>query len=210
VFELSDHIRDLWRHDVDAAIRYGAIADGSLVVRKLADTRRVMVAAPSYLDRNGIPQDPEDLATHECVLLKTAAARADLWPLRGWRQATVAVNGRWQSNNGAITRRWALAGHGIALKSWIDVCEDIAAGRLVHVLPGLHSESYPIVLVMPASLRLAARMRALGDCLAARFDARVRAHPFPDDASRMRSASGAARPTDAGSMRRRPLGRSRR
>jgi DNA-binding transcriptional LysR family regulator len=185
VFELSDRVRDLWRHDVDAAIRYGAGADSSLVARKLADTRRVMVAAPSYLERKGIPRSPEDLAAHECVLLKTAAPRADLWTLTGSRQVAVNVKGRWQSNNGAVARRWALAGHGIALKSWLDVCEDIVAGRLVHVLPGLHSESYPIVLVMPVSLRLAARMRALGDCLAERFDARMRAHPFP--AARRRS-----------------------
>jgi DNA-binding transcriptional LysR family regulator len=188
VLELSDLVRDLWRHDVDAAIRYGAIADSSLVARKLADTRRVMVAAPSYLKRNGIPHSPEDLAAHECVLLRTAAFRPDLWTLTGLRQVALNVKGRWQSNNGAVTRRWALAGHGIALKSWLDVCEDIVAGRLVHVLPGLHSESYPIVLVMPASLRLAARMRALGDCLAERFDARVRSHPFPAGAEKVRGA----------------------
>ena len=65
------------------------------------------------------------------------------------------------------------------MKAWIDVCEDVAAGRLVHVLPDFHSESYPIMLVMSASLRLAARMRALGDCLAERFEARLRLHPFP-------------------------------
>src|SRR4029077_7261413 len=83
VFELCDSVRDLWRHDVDAAVRYGAQADSGLVARKLADTRRVLVAAPSYLKRNGIPHGPEDLAAHECVLLKTAARRADSWTLTG-------------------------------------------------------------------------------------------------------------------------------
>ena len=179
VLELSDRVRDLWRDDVDAAIRYGASSDSSLVARKLADTRRVMVAAPAYLKKRGAPRRAEDLAQHECVLLKTATHRAEVWRFSGTREVTVAVKGRWSSNNGAVTRQWALAGHGVALKSWIDVCEDVTAGRLVHVLPNLYSERYPIMLIMSASLRLAARMRALGDCLAERFDARLRAHPFP-------------------------------
>src|SRR5205814_1747622 len=142
VLELSDRVRDLWRDDVDAAIRYGNSSDSSLVARKLADTRRVMVAAPAYVQRKGVPRRVEDLAEHECVLLKTATHRADVWNFTGARDVSVAVKGRWLSNNGAVTRQWALAGHGIALKAWIDVCEDVAAGRLVHVLPGFHSESY--------------------------------------------------------------------
>ena len=190
VLELSDRVRDLWRDDVDAAIRYGSSSDSTLVARKLADTRRVMVAAPAYAQRRGVPGRVEDLAEHECVLLKTATHRADVWHFTGARDVSVTVKGRWSSNNGAVTRQWALAGHGIALKAWIDVCEDVAAGRLVHVLPGFHSESYPIVLIMSASLRLAARMRALGDCLAERFDSRQRAHPFPAAARTTRRLNG--------------------
>jgi DNA-binding transcriptional LysR family regulator len=116
------------------------------------------------------------------------------------------VKGRWLSNNGAVTRQWALAGHGVALKAWIDVCEDVSTGRLVHVLPAFYSESYPIMLVMSASLRLAARMRALGDCLEERFDARLRAHPFPAVAEKPRSVPRAGGRT----KQRRVSGRRRR
>ena len=193
--ELSDGVRDLWRDDVDAAVRYGTSSDSSLVARKLADTRRVMVAAPAYLKKCGVPRRAEDLAEHECVLLKTATHRAEVWHFSGPRDITMAVKGRWLSNNGAVTRQWALAGHGVALKAWIDVCEDVAEGRLVHVLPDFYSDSYPITLVMSASLRLAARMRALGDCLAERFDARLRAHPFPAVAAKPRIVQRSHRPT---------------
>lgn len=184
--ELSDRVRDLGRDDVDAAVRYGAGSDSSLVARKLGDTRRVMVAAPAYLKGRGVPRRAEELAEHECILLKTATRRAEVWHFTGRRDVTMAVKGRWSSNNGAVTRQWALAGHGVALKAWIDVCEDVAAGRLVHVLPDLCSENYPIMLIMSASLRLAARMRALSDCLVERFEARLRAHPFPAAAGRRR------------------------
>ena len=79
-----------------------------------------------------------------------------------------------------MTRRWAVAGHGIALKSWIDVCEDIARRRLVRVLPDVTSDSYPIMLATSSGIRMLGRMRALGDWLAERFADRVQQHPFPD------------------------------
>jgi DNA-binding transcriptional LysR family regulator len=201
VLELSDRVRDLWRDDVDAAIRYGTSSDSSLVARKLADTRRVIVAAPAYLKKRGVPRRAEELAEHECVLLKTATHRADVWQFSRPRDVTMVVKGRWSSNNGAVTRQWALAGHGLALKSWIDVCEDVAAGRLVHVLPAFYSQSYPIMLMMSASLRLATRMRALGDCLAERFEARLRAHPFPAVAELGASERRDGRPAPAAGRR---------
>jgi DNA-binding transcriptional LysR family regulator len=165
-----------------------------------------MVAAPAYLKKSGVPRRLEDLAEHECVLLKTAAHRAEAWHFSGPRAVTMVVKGRRLSNNGAVTRQWALAGHGVALKAWIDVCEDVAAGRLVHVLPTFYSDSYPIMLVTSASLRVAARMRALGDCLAERFEARLRAHPFPAAAEKPGSAPRIGGPTN----HRRAPGRRRR
>ena len=179
--QLSDQFRDLWREDFDAAIRYGVITDANLIVRKLAETRRILVAAPRYLERNGTPRRIEDLAAHECLLLKTSARTADVWPLvRGRRTVEIKVRGRRLSDNGAVTRRWAVAGRGIALKSWIDVCEDVARGRLVRVLPDVTSDSYPIMLATSSGIRMLGRMRALGDWLAERFAERVQQHPFPD------------------------------
>jgi DNA-binding transcriptional LysR family regulator len=179
--QLSDQFRDLWRDDFDAAIRYGLITDANLIVRKLAETRRILVAAPRYLERRGTPRRVEDLAEHECVLLKTSARSADVWPLlRGRRLVEVKVRGRRLSDNGAVTRRWAVGGHGIALKSWIDVCEDIARRRLVRVLPEISSESYPIMLATSSGIRMVGRMRALGDWLAERFALHIQHHPFPD------------------------------
>jgi DNA-binding transcriptional LysR family regulator len=178
--QLTDQVRDIGREDVDAAIRYGTIADGNLIVRKLADTRRVLVASPTYLERRGVPTRPEDLASHECVLLKLGTRHPDRWRLLRDRSAIeIKVHGRRLSDNGATTRRWAVAGHGIALKAWLDVGEDVAQGRLVRVLPGYASESYPLTLAMSSGVRLAGRMRALGEWLLEQFRARMRQYPFP-------------------------------
>jgi hypothetical protein len=127
----------------------------------------------------------------------SAAARHLGWLPRciGDRQGPLAIK-QWCRHPAM-----GLGGHGIALKAWIDVCEDVTAGRLVHVLPDFHSAPYPIVLIMSASLRLAARMRALGDCLAERFDSRLRAYPFPAVAEKARSTKGAGGPARDGQAR---------
>jgi DNA-binding transcriptional LysR family regulator len=177
--QLSDQVRDLGREDVDAGVRYGTVSDGNLIVRKLADTRRVLVASPGYLEGHGVPTRLEHLAAHECILLKTNEPRPDRWRLlRQGRPVAIVVRGRRLSDSGATTRRWALAGYGIALKSWLDVAEDVAQGRLVRVLPGYASESYPLTLAMSSGMRLASRMRALGECLSERFTARGRQLPL--------------------------------
>jgi DNA-binding transcriptional LysR family regulator len=179
--QLSDEMRDIGRDDFDAGIRYGRVVDPNLIVRKLAETRRVLVAAPAYLERHGVPTRLDQLRAHECILLKTSGPRPDRWRLFHKGKANVVVvEGRRLSDNGATTRRWAIAGHGIALKAWLDIAQDVAQGRLVRILPGYASESYPLTLAMSSGVRLAARMRALGAWLTERLTARVLQFPFPD------------------------------
>ena len=177
--QLSDRLRDVGREQVDAVIRYGPIADRNLIARRLAEGTRVLVAAPAYLARRGTPRTPEALGEHECIL--RAARTPDTWKLlEGGARIEVEVAGRRLSDSGATTRRWALLGHGIALKAWFDVCEDLAAGRLVRVLPGVSSERYPLALAISPGVRHAARMRALGAWLAERFAQHARRYPCPD------------------------------
>lgn len=178
--QLTDQTRDLGRDDVDAAIRYGAVAGASLLTRRLADTRRVLVAAPRYLERRGAPADVAELAGHECLMLRSGQRRSDRWQLLvDGKPTEVAIAGRRTCDSGAISRRWALDGHGIALKSWFDVCEDVARGALVHVLPAVTTASYPLTLVTAPATRASRRMRALGDWLTARFATRTQRFPLP-------------------------------
>lgn len=113
-------------------------------------------------------------------LLKLGTRHPDRWRLLRDRSAVeIKVRGRRLSDNGATTRRWAVAGHGIAFKTWLDVGEDVAQGRLVRVLPGYASESYPLTLAMSSGVRLAGRMRALGEWLLEQLRSRMRQYPFP-------------------------------
>jgi len=66
---LTDHVLDLVSSGFDLAIRIGALADSTLVARKLADNQRLLCASPDYLAQHGWPQTPQDLAHHQCLIL---------------------------------------------------------------------------------------------------------------------------------------------
>ncbi|MFX4990446.1 LysR substrate-binding domain-containing protein, partial [Acinetobacter baumannii] len=76
-----EHIVDLIAEGFDLAIRLGAIRDESLVARRLGEHRRVVCAAPSYLDAQGVPQMPEDLSRHDCLMFDAPEA-LNHWPFR--------------------------------------------------------------------------------------------------------------------------------
>ncbi|MEE9345922.1 MAG: LysR family transcriptional regulator [Methylococcales bacterium] len=132
---LTDGIVNLAEQSFDLGIRYGHLPDSSMIVRKLAASHRVVCASPNYLKTKGIPQTPQALTEHDCLVMVRVTE-----PLTNWYfqtpngQQTVAINAARSSNDGALIRKWALEGAGIALKSYLDVAADLKAKRLVTVL----------------------------------------------------------------------------
>jgi DNA-binding transcriptional LysR family regulator len=160
---LSDQISDVFRDPVDIAIRYGKLDDSSYVALPLAeDNRRVMVASPAYLDQHGRPEKLEDLAQHHCLPFVMGGHVYDKWtfPQEGMRRQ-ITVKSRLLCDDAEVARRWAIAGMGIAYKSWIDVCEDIQQRRLEIVLPQLPGESTPLHLICPHRKQFSPAIRAL-------------------------------------------------
>lgn len=169
---VSDRISDLGREPVDAALRYGVPAHEGQIVRHLVDNRAILVAAPAYLKRAGTPRRIEDLAQHEAIDLHIASRAGQRWRLLdGGRPVDVRMRSRRSVDNGLVARLWAIDGLGIALKSELDVAADLAAGRLVRVLPKVETPPYPLQLVLARVTHLSARMRALGDFLQPRLAA---------------------------------------
>lgn len=163
---LSEHLPDLAAGGFDAAVWLWAPTDASAVSRRLASNRRVLVAAPSYLARRGMPDSPASLAVHDCLVVREHEARHASWRLspvggrRATQAVTVRVHGPLSSNSGEVVRDWALAGRGIMLRSMWDVHEALADGRLVHVLPGYAMLDADVHWVAPAgSLAQAAPLR---------------------------------------------------
>jgi DNA-binding transcriptional LysR family regulator len=168
--DFSDQLVDLVAAGMDLAIRIGALSNSSLVARRLATDRRVLCASPDYLRRRGVPQTPEDLAAHDCLLLRGGPAPKSTWRLSDGQggHVSVRVKGRLESNQGDALREAALAGLGIAQHSTWHVCDDLRAGRLALVLPG-HPPPDAGIYAITAQRRKPARVRAFIEFLAARF-----------------------------------------
>ncbi|AKJ28742.1 LysR substrate-binding domain-containing protein [Caldimonas brevitalea] len=139
---LMEQLPDLTSGGIDCAVWLWTPRHGQAVTRKLAANRRVLVASPDYVARRGAPRLPADLAQHDCLVVREHDSRYAQWRLtplgrkRDARPVTVRVQGPLSSNSGEVVRDWALAGHGIMLRSLWDVHEALAAGRLVQLLPG--------------------------------------------------------------------------
>jgi DNA-binding transcriptional LysR family regulator len=164
---ISDRAADLLREPVDAAIRYGALVDSSLVARPLAaHNRRALCAAPSYIERHGLPKTPEDLLKHNCLRYVWGEQIHERWSFhlpRGVR--TVSVSGDRISDDADVVRRWAVAGLGLTYKSRIDVSPDLRSGRLVEVFSGSYGEPAPLHVVSAHRSMLTPAVQRLCDFL---------------------------------------------
>ncbi|HGS4827567.1 TPA: LysR family transcriptional regulator [Vibrio cholerae] len=134
---LNDNISNLAESGLDVVIRYGELADSSLISRKLATSRRVLCASPAYLARKGIPKTPQDLAQHDCLAMVRSNEEMKTWHFQENEQhKVITVVPKSFADDGEVIRQWALAGMGIALKSILDVQDDLNQQRLVTVLDG--------------------------------------------------------------------------
>jgi LysR family transcriptional activator of dmlA len=128
---------DLMSENIDLDVRVDEVQEPHLVAHRLAESTRVLCAAPSYLESRGLPAGIAELSQHDCLVLRDRNQPFGVWRLTGPHGAEkVKVTGRLSSNNSEIVRGWAVDGHGIVLASRWDVHADLLAGRLVTILPG--------------------------------------------------------------------------
>jgi len=161
---LSDHILDLLREATDVAIRMAVLKDSSFVVRKVADLPRVLCASPSYLDRRGAPERPEDLLDHHCLLLRFPGSQQFQWTLQGPNgPMTLPVTGQFDADDGDVLTTWALAGEGIVLKPVWEVAEHLQSGALRVVLPDCPPEPVTLAVLYPHRNLVPAKIRAFID-----------------------------------------------
>ncbi|CAG9175811.1 LysR substrate-binding domain-containing protein [Cupriavidus pinatubonensis] len=159
-FDVFDKLVDLVAEGIDLDIRIGNDIAPHLIARRLARNWRVLCAAPSYLAARGTPQTLDALAQHDCLVTKERDHPFGIWRLTGPEgDRNVKVGGRLSSNHGEIVTGWALAGHGVMLRSMWDVKADLEAGRLVQVLPDYRQDA-DIWAVYPSRLSGSARLRA--------------------------------------------------
>ena len=186
--QLTEQLPDLAADGFDGAVWLWSVNGAQAaqwVSRRLARNQRVVVAAPSYIAKNGAPLATDDLQQHACLIAREnalenaglASKSFDEWHLvqesaakKGSPPPTrVRVQGPLSSNSGELVRDWCLDGRGIMLRSLWDVAPQLASGKLVRVLPDWCMPDADIHWLAPYRPDAPRRIRLLIDFLVADF-----------------------------------------
>jgi DNA-binding transcriptional LysR family regulator len=166
----TDRVIDMVEEGVDIAIRIGRLADSSFMARKIGDDVRLVCAAPRYLASHSMPQRPEDLARHNCIVSRDRAY-LNRWHFRiDGEVREIAVGGRLAVSEGEAQMRLALQGLGIVRLTRLTVADAIKRGELVALLQDYSAEEpVPIHAVYPHRKHLASKVTAFVDFILEKF-----------------------------------------
>ena len=166
---LSDRVVDIVEEGFDLAIRITQLQNSSLISRRLASTRMVLCASPTYLARQGTPVHPSELVQHHILAYSNWSSR-DEWAFDGPDGVVVVkTTPCLRSNNGDTCRAVALAHEGIILQPSFMVGADLAAGSLVELCPGYRALEMGIHAVYSSRKHVAPKVRLLIDFLVEHF-----------------------------------------
>jgi DNA-binding transcriptional LysR family regulator len=163
---LSDVVPEADANRFDMIVHIGNLTDSSMVAYPIAPNARFVCAAPDYL----APRKPQELATHDCIVLRENQEDVTLWRFRKSRnEVSVRVPAILSSNDGDVVRQWAIRGKGLIMRSEWDVAESLAAGRLVRVLEDWRLPDADIVALVDRRHGMTARVKLFLSFLQARF-----------------------------------------
>jgi DNA-binding transcriptional LysR family regulator len=158
--ELDDRFVDVLAEGYDAVVRHGPVSDERLIVKRLAASRRVLVASPEYLKRCGKPTSLQELQRHRGIIYTNRGASD--WRFRtGRRLITVNSTIALRVNNGQLMRDAAVAGLGVALLPTFLLEAPLKSQTLKVVDVGAEPEGATIFVAYPEDLRSSERIRTL-------------------------------------------------
>ncbi|MEL6282011.1 MAG: LysR family transcriptional regulator [Pseudomonadota bacterium] len=166
---LLDRAVDLIEEGIDVALRIGELPDSSLIAKRIGAVRRVVVAAPSYLDAVGEPNEPSDLRAHQIVHFSGGAATLDWEFVAAGKRTVVRINPRLVTNTLPAALDAARDGWGVARSLSYQVRDDIASGRLVQVLKPFDDRAMPIHFLHAEGRQASPRTRRFIDLAAPRL-----------------------------------------
>ena len=176
---LAEETVDLVEAGFDIGILLGVQKfDATMIARRLARSKLVLCAAPSYIARAGEPQQPLEVSDHQCLNFAIERIRHS-WPLAfdsdSSAKGEIPITARMVSNNGVILRAACLAGLGIMVRSSFTLEDDFSSGRLVRLLKDYHLGVMPIDLVYPSRRLMSYKVRSFVDFMSGQFP-----HPESD------------------------------
>ena len=168
---LSDHNIDILSEGVDIAFKLGVLEDSNLRMRGILNCQRVVCAAPSYLEKRGVPQTPDALIEnrHDCLLLRYPGSKEYYWTLQtpdGVRK--FEIGGPYDSDDGDVLTQWALEGRGIINKPLFEVKAHLNDGTLVEILKDSPPASVQLAAIYPHKRFQDPKVRLMIDFMAER------------------------------------------
>lgn len=179
-FILSNERQDLIGDAVDVALRVGTLADSTVVTRKVGVIHRVLAAAPSYLEKAGVPATPTELQNHT-VVVGPAGQGVEGWTFRkNGKTMSVRVEGRFILNGTEGATAAAVAGLGIISSGYLGCLAELRSGALVRILPDWEMDSADVNVILPAGRAAKPSARAFADFIASEFRKLLEASGKPE------------------------------
>jgi DNA-binding transcriptional LysR family regulator len=177
---LGNDAIDLIAKDIDVAMRMwvGPMPDSSLTARQIGELPMGVYAAPSYLERNGTPQHPLDLADHDCLLIQHLFERSSIeWALtNGQERIDAIVRPVAVADDLEALYSFLVAGDGVLMTNHLRARHDLIEGRLVRILPDWQGPELVLYAVRPAGRMQPPKVTAFLDFIKPRLDLTA---PFP-------------------------------
>lgn len=167
---LHDRNLDLIESELHVAVRIGALADSSLVARRVGSVRRITIASPGYLSRHGEPRAPADLAGHQTILTTAVSATPEWRFEAGGRPRVTRLQPRLAINDIEAALAAVLAGQGVGRALSYQVADELADGRLVRLLRAFEPQPLPVHLLSAGGRFMPPLVRAFLDYATPRLE----------------------------------------
>ncbi len=166
---ISDCNIDFYQEGVDVALRYGVPKDSNLYGQKICDVPKRVCASEAYISNHAAVDAPGDLKHHKTLVYQLGNISFDLWAFnRNGVEQKVRVKRSRISNDGEVVKRWCVAGNGIAIKSCLDISDELLSGKLQVLLPDYVINASELWLVYPSRQSMTPTIRLLIEVLQAK------------------------------------------
>ena len=159
---LNDRFVDPVEEGYEVILRIGELNDSPMIAYPLRPYRLIACASPEYLAQHGMPQTPDDLAQHSCLIYGIWSPQIPcrwLFCIEGKAQE-IQPTGRFRANDWRALLHAAVRGYGVTLGPEDVLNEEIRAGRLVQVLSDYEGPSRPMHVLTPAGMRQTVKVRS--------------------------------------------------
>ncbi|MFT5451034.1 MAG: DNA-binding transcriptional LysR family regulator [Enterobacterales bacterium] len=167
---LTNGAIDMLEEGIDVRLRTGCLDDSNMIARHLKTFPLVLSASPEYINKNGLPKTPKEVAEHQCIIDSNFRV-GQQWPIISpdGTADTISVSSSVAVNSPQAVREIAIAGGGIAMSPQFIVEDAIRDGRLITILPEYTTLEFGLFAIYPHRKYVAKKVRCFIDFILEEF-----------------------------------------